>query len=63
MELALPLDLVWVVFKKPVGNKGLSLYVKSVPRKIVLERVLARRAACRLVPGQFNDEKYNGGII
>jgi hypothetical protein len=28
MELALPLGLVWVVFKKPVGNKGLiSLHV------------------------------------
>ena len=28
-----------------------------------LEQFLARRAACRLVPGQFEHEKYNGGVV
>ena len=42
-----------------LGNKGL----KFGSRKIVLKRMLARRTACNLVSGQFDDEQFNSDII
>ena len=37
--------------------------IKFGSRKIVLQRILAGQAACSLVSGQFNDEKFNSDII
>jgi hypothetical protein len=37
--------------------------VKFGSRRIVLKRVLARRTACNLVSGQFDDEQFNSDII
>ena len=38
-------------------------FVKFGSRKIVLKRIPAGQAACSLVSGQFNDEKFNSDII